>query len=82
MYMYNWTHISSIVHKGEVSLGPEVRFGVLGVLAMFTMKLLHKTLVSGLGEPTLLIQQGENTHRLGREGRRKGGRERGRDRKR
>ena len=46
---------------------------------MFTMKLLYKALVSGLGEPTLFIQQGENTHGLGREG---GGRERRRERER
>jgi hypothetical protein len=53
------------VHESEVSLGPEVGFGVLAVLAMLTMKLLHKTLVSGLGEPALFIQQGQNTHGLG-----------------
>ena len=75
LYDYD-THISSIVHQSEVSLGPEVRFGVLGVLAMLTMKLLHEALVSGLGEPTLLIQQRENTHGLG-EGERE--RERGRE---
>ena len=58
------THTSSIVNEGEVSLGPEVWFGVLGILAVFTVKLLNKALVCGLGEPTLLVQQGENTHGL------------------
>ena len=35
---------------------------------MFTVKLLHKALVSGFREPTLLIQKGENTHGLFLEG--------------
>ena len=52
------TYISSVVYKCEVSLGSEARFGVFGVLTMFTMKLLHETLVSGLREPTFLIQEG------------------------
>ena len=34
-------------------------FGVLGVLAV---QLLYISLVSGLGEPALLIQQGEDAH--------------------
>lgn len=61
------------MHEGEVSLGPEVRFGVLAILAMLTVKLFNETLVSGLGEPALLIQQGEDTHGLGGEGK-EGGR--------
>ena len=40
---------------------------------MFTVKLLHKALVSGFREPTLLIQKGENTHGLFLEERGRGG---------
>ena len=47
---------------------------------MLTVKFLHKTLVSGLGEPTLFIQQGENTHGLGGWGGGEGEREREKER--
>lgn len=58
------TYRSSVVVEAEVSLGAEVRFGVLGVLAVLTMKFLHKTLVTSLREPALLVQQGQDTHGL------------------
>lgn len=37
----------------------------LGVSALLLEHLLHKALVGGFGEPTLLIQQSEDTRRTG-----------------
>ena len=50
--------------EAEVSLGAEIRLVVLGVLAVLPVHLLHKAFVGGLGEPALLIQQGQDAHGL------------------
>lgn len=50
----------------EVGLIPQVSGALeLGVAALLLGNLLHKRLVSGLGEPALLIQQGQETWRVG-----------------
>jgi len=50
----------------EVSLGAEIGFGVLGVLAVLPVQFVNEALVGCLREPTLLIQQSQDTHRLHR----------------
>ena len=64
------THSASIVHKDEVSLGPEVRFLELVVGTVLSDQLLNVGLVCGLRKPALLVQQRQDSHWLcGEEGR-------------
>ena len=59
-----WAHNAGVVDEDEVGLGSEVRLLKLVVSGVFSDQLLHVRLVSGLGEPALLVQQREDTHWL------------------
>lgn len=54
-------HLASIVDDAEISFVLQL-LGLLelGVGALLLYHLLHEALVSGFGEPALLIQQGED----------------------
>ena len=56
--------LASVVEDGEVSLALEVRLDEFGVSGVGVGHLLHEGLVSGLGEPTLLVTQSHDTHGL------------------
>lgn len=59
-------HLACIVQDAEVRLIPQVSGALeLGVAALLLGYLLHKRLVRGLGEPALLVQQGQETWRVG-----------------
>ena len=56
--------LASVVEDGEVSLALEVRLDELGVGGVSVGHLLHEGLVSGLGEPALLVTESHDTHGL------------------
>lgn len=59
-------HLAGIVQDAEVGLISQVPGALeLGVAALLLGNLLHKRLVRGLGEPALLVQQGQETWRVG-----------------
>lgn len=59
-------HLARIVQNTEVRLIPQVPGALeLGVAALLLGYLLHERLVRGLGEPALLVQQGQETWGVG-----------------
>lgn len=58
-------YLSGVVDDREFSFVLEL-LGLLklGVAALLRAQLLHKGLVCGFGEPTLLVQQGQHTWRV------------------
>ena len=59
-------HLAGVVQDAEVGLISQVPGALeFGVAALLLGDLLHKRLVRGLGEPALLVQQGQETWRVG-----------------
>ena len=55
---------SGVMDDREVGLTSEVRFDELGVGGVAAHQLLDESLVGGLGEPTLLVDESHDAHRL------------------
>lgn len=59
------THLSSVVVHRELCLALQLfGFAELEVAGLGVHEFLHEGDVCGFGEPTLLIQQGQNTRRI------------------
>lgn len=62
----NMTHLASIVDYTQISLVSQLsRLLEFRMGAKFLDNLLHKTFISGFGEPAFFIQQGQDTWRIG-----------------
>lgn len=72
-------YLPGIVDDGELGFVLEL-LGLLklGVVALLRAQLLHEGLVRGLGEPALLVQQGQHTWRVVLQRARRAGSEQGR----
>ena len=63
---WSFTYLAGVVDDAEVGLVLELaRLLELGVRALLLEHLVYEGLVCGLGEPTLLIQQGQHSWGVG-----------------
>ena len=56
--------LAGVMEDGEVRVTLEVALDELGVSGVRVGELLHEGLVSGLGEPALLVTEGHDAHGL------------------
>lgn len=62
MYSHSATYPASVMKYRKLSLVFELlRFGKFDMVSLCVQKFFHKGDIRGLGEPTLLIQESQNT---------------------